>query len=228
MTTGDRLRLVLLAVLLLPNLLLAAPPAEDADALPPGSLVRYFDEQGKVVITSTLPREAIDQGYDLLDSRGRVLRSVEPALSREERRKALAKQQARAEDQDLTRLYPTPQDAERARDRLITALRLKIDYARSAIIQLDDKLSAEVETAAQAEQAGRAVSEAVAANIEIYSKQIREQEEKIADAKKDIAATRQEFAPIIERLRGINGGQPTADQGDDETGSAAEQAGSNQ
>lgn len=222
--------MVLLAGVFPVATLVLAAAADDA-VLPPGALVRYFDDQGRVVITSTLPREAIDKGYELIDSRGRLLRAVEPPLPEAERRKMQEQQRARAENQELMRLYPTPADAERALDRQITTLQLQIDYARSAIVQLDDKLAVEMEAAALAEQAGRQVPEAVTGNIEVYTKQIREQEEKIARAEQDIVAAREQFAPIIERLRGIRDARPghgEANGSSDEKTSTAEQADSKQ
>ena len=155
------------------------------------------------MISSVLPEQAIFSGYEIIDNRGRVLRVVEPAMPEEERRKMQEEMRIRQQDNQLKRLYPTPEDAERARDRQIASLRLGIDYARGNISQLDGKLAAEVAKAAESERAGQPVSEAVQANIELYTRQIREQEEKIADIERDIGVVTEEFAPIIRRLREI-------------------------
>lgn len=49
--------------------------------------------------------------------------------------------------------------------------------------------------------------EAVQANIELYTRQIREQEDKIVDIEKDIGVVNEDFAPIIRRLREIESEQ---------------------
>ena len=159
------------------------------------------------MISSVLPEQAIYTGYEIIDNRGRVLRVVEPAMPEEERRKMQEEMRLRQQDNQLKRLYPTPEDAERARDRQIASLRLGIDYARGIISQLDSKLAAEVASAADAERAGKPVPEAVQANIELYTRQIREQEDKIVDIEKDIGVVSEEFAPIIRRLREIESEQ---------------------
>ena len=181
----------------------AASAKADPEALPPGALYRFRNANGSLMISSVLPEQAIFSGYEIIDNRGRVLRVVEPAMPEEERRKMQEEMRIRQQDNQLKRLYPTPEDAERARDRQIASLRLGIDYARGNISQLDGKLAAEVAKAAESERAGQPVSEAVQANIELYTRQIREQEEKIADIERDIGVVTEEFAPIIRRLREI-------------------------
>ena len=181
----------------------AAPGKADPEALPPGALYRFRNANGSLMISSVLPEQAIYTGYEIIDNRGRVLRVVEAAMPEEERRKLQEEMRLRQQDNQLKRLYPTPEDAERARDRQIASLRLGIDYARGIISQLDSKLAAEVASAADAERAGKAVPEAVQANIELYTRQIREQEDKIVEIEKDIGVVSEDFAPIIRRLREI-------------------------
>lgn len=181
----------------------AASAKTDPEALPPGALYRFRNASGSLMISSVLPEQAIYTGYEIIDNRGRVLRVVEPAMPEEERRKLQEEMRLRQQDNQLKRLYPTPEDAERARDRQIASLRLGIDYARGIISQLDSKLAAEVASAADAERAGKPVPEAVQANIELYTRQIREQDDKIVDIEKDIGVVNEDFAPIIRRLREI-------------------------
>ncbi|MCK5875209.1 MAG: hypothetical protein KAG82_11000 [Alcanivoracaceae bacterium] len=175
----------------------------DPEALPPGALYRFRNANGSLMISSVLPEQAIYSGYEIIDNRGRVLRVVEPAMPEEERRKMQEEMRLRQQDNQLKRLYPTPEDAERARDRQIASLQLAIDYARGNISQLDGKLAAEVAKAAESERVGQPVPEVIQANIELYTRQIREQEEKIADTERDIDAVTEQFAPIIRRLREI-------------------------
>ena len=179
----------------------------DPEALPPGALYRYRTETGDLVITSVLPEKAIYLGYDIIDNRGRLLRVVEAAKPEEERRQMQEEMRLRQQDAQLQRLYPTPEDAERARDRQLASLRLGIDYARGIITQLDGKLAGEVARAAESERAGRAVPEAVQANIDLYTRQIREQEDKIVAIEQDMEAVHEEFAPIIRRLEAIRDGR---------------------
>ncbi|MDF1628225.1 MAG: hypothetical protein P1U78_00395 [Alcanivoracaceae bacterium] len=184
----------------------ARPPGAggDADSLPPGALYRFRSADGNLMISSVLPEQAIQSGYEVIDNRGRVLKVVDPAIPEEERFKMREEMRIRHQDTQLRRLYPTPADAERARDRQTSSFRLGIDYARGIINQLDSKLAEEVAKAAAAERAGKPVPEVVQGNIDLYTRQIREQEEKIAEFEQDIIAVGEDFAPIISRLKAID------------------------
>lgn len=193
---------LLIGLLLSPDYLLANPRASAAaDNIPAGALYRYRAADGQLKISSILPHEALAQGYEVIDGSGRVLRTVEPAIPEEERARLLAEKQQREEIERLRKLFPYAEDAERARDRQIASIELNIGYARGLIVQLDAKLANEVALAARAEQAGRPVSEGVQANIDVYTRQIREQEERIERLNADIEEVRSSFEPIILQLR---------------------------
>jgi hypothetical protein len=180
--------------------------AADSLPLPNGALYRFRDSNGRLVLNSVLPEEAIEVGYEIIDDRGRVLRVVEPALPEAQRKLIQEQRRLHQNDVQLKRLYPTPEDAERARDRQMASLRLGIDYARGIIVQLDIKLADEVAKAAAAERAGKPVPEVVQGNIELYTRQIRDQEEKIEGLERDIELVGEEFSPIIKRLHEIKNG----------------------
>lgn len=187
----------------------AAKPLSSAsatDTMPKGALYRFRDAEGNLAINSVLPESAIQSGYEVIDDRGRVLQVVAPALPEAERKRMQKQSRMRQHDVQLKRLYPTPEDAERARDRQMSSLRLGIDYARGIIVQLDIKLADEVAKAAAAEGAGKPVPEVVQGNIELYTRQIRDQEEKIAGLERDMELVTKDFAPIIKRLHEIESG----------------------
>lgn len=169
--------------------------------LPPGAFYRFRDHDGRLVMTSTLPKQAIELGYEILDARGEVVAVVEKALPEEERKRVLEEKRRAENDKHLLRLYPTPDDAVRARDRQIEAIRLSIDYANSTVAQLRLKLDQEVAAAAGHERAGREVPENLQATIDQYRRQIREQDDLVAKHQEEIDRIEREFDPIIERLR---------------------------
>jgi hypothetical protein len=43
------------------------------------SMYRYTDENGQVVISSSVPQEATQRGYDILNNNGRVVTIIAPA-----------------------------------------------------------------------------------------------------------------------------------------------------
>lgn len=182
----------------------AALSKDTSEELPADALYRYTNSDGRMVIRSTLPREAIYTGYEIVDSQGRVLKTVEKALPEEERIKLREKHRALERDRDLVKLYPTPKDAERARDRQISAIQLKITYAQNNISQLNNKLNDEVSSAANYEKAGNDIPENTKKSIDSISRQIRDEEAKIANFETDIGKISREFEGIINRIQEIN------------------------
>ncbi|WP_194864406.1 hypothetical protein [Alloalcanivorax profundimaris] len=199
-------------LLLLPVLAMAAP-ARDNDGA--GEVMyRYTTPDGNLALSATLTQQAIHSGYQVLDHKGQVLKEVAPAppeaqarLRREMEAKRRAEQQA-ARDEELKRLYAGPEDAERARERQVDALELKIGYARNTLGQLEDKRDAEVSDAARAERAGRAVPEGTREAIRRYNRRMEDTRAEIEAYQRDIEAVRKQYEPIIERLRQLEASAP--------------------
>ena len=200
-------------------LALAAPvsawcaPAQQRgpEGLPPGAVYRYINAQGNTMLTSVLTPEGVQSGYEVVDSQGRVIRIEPPAPSAEEleeiraaRERARHDAQQAQRDAELMRMYAAPEDAERARDRQISALRLNINYARSNIAQTRTRLEQEISNAARIERSGRQVPENTGLVIDRYTRQISELETDIAHYEQEIIKVREAFEPIIERLRVIS------------------------
>lgn len=191
----------------------AAPAAVSAKAdaaLPPGAMYRYTNDAGRLVLTSTLPKEAIYLGYEVIDSSGRLLQTHEKALPEAEREAANAQRRQREEDLALRKLYATPQDAKRARDRQIDAISLKIGYAKNNIVQLNQRMANEVSAAARFEKSGREVPATNQAAIDQLARQIKEQEKQIAAFGRDIEKLNAQFDPIIKRLDELANNQSNA------------------
>ncbi|QJX02519.1 hypothetical protein HML84_13365 [Alcanivorax sp. IO_7] len=177
-------------------------------------MYRYTTPDGNLALSATLTQQAIHSGYQVLDHKGQVLKEVAPAppeaqarLRREMEAKRRAEQQA-ARDEELKRLYAGPEDAERARERQVDALELKIGYARNTLGQLEDKRDAEVSDAARAERAGRAVPEGTREAIRRYNRRMEDTRAEIEAYQRDIEAVRKQYEPIIERLRQLEAGTP--------------------
>jgi hypothetical protein len=142
-----------------------APAASAADA---GiESYRYKDNQGRVVISRQgIPPEFISNGYEVLDVDGRVLRTVPPAPTLEERQR-LAEEKARAKsDVQLLRIYSEPVDVDRARDRKLAELDGVIRVAQSNLHSLRAQQANLQAQAADFERAGRQVPEHLLVQID--------------------------------------------------------------
>lgn len=175
------------------------------DRWPAGAYFRFTTADGVVHLERTLTREAMGVGYQVIDSNGRVVETVEGvALGDEEaRQRRLAKARQEREDKELLRLYAGPDDAVRARDRKLDALELNISYEENNLAQLQMKLEDEVAIAARSERAGKPVPEGVQEAVDRLKRQIATSEGKLASYEQEIDEANSEYAPIIKRLEEI-------------------------
>lgn len=210
------IRCILIAILLLSGLPVASAIAAGKKAgeqeIPSGAMYRYRNANGQIVVSSTLPPDAVQRGYEVLDRQGNLIKEVEAGPSpedleamRAQKEKMREQQRQKQEDERLLRLYAGPDDAIRARDRQIEALRLNIGYSRNNIDQVEEKLSEEISAAARFERQGREVPEQIQATIDRYQRQLQELNREVEGYKQDMQEVREEFAPIIKRLRVLTG-----------------------
>jgi len=203
-------RVALILVLMASAPALAGTGQRASERMPEGAYFRHFSADGVMHLNRTLTPDAIRSGYQLLDESGRILEDVEGVnLNDEEARKMRLERARQArEDKELLRMYAGPDDAVRARDRKIDALKLSISYEENSLAQLQMKLDEEIAVAARNERAGREVPEVVQQAIERLKRQIEMTEEKLQEFEIDIDAAKKEFAPIIQRLKEIENAEP--------------------
>ena len=130
--------------------LLLLPAA--ANAASAESTFRWRDTQGQVHYSSLLPREAIDRGYEVLNSSGDVIKRVAPPLTpaqraaaeaeakRVEKQAALRVEQARR-DNMLLRTFNSVHDIERLRDSRVGALDAQLRLVRDHQDSLEKRLA---------------------------------------------------------------------------------------
>lgn len=116
-------------------------------------LYRYKDENGTEVINHFIPPKYAQNGYEILNNRGDVIRIIAPAPTQEE----LSKRHIIKEFEKLYRRYRSIDEIERAKQRGIVSIESSIAILRSNITMLDDELDGQIERAATAERQGRDV-----------------------------------------------------------------------
>lgn len=121
-------------------------------------LYRYVDDKGITVLSRQgVPPEHIARGYQVLNEQGRVIRVIPPAPSAEEMQRILADRARASSDAQLLRLYSTPEDVERARQRKLTELDGLIAVARGNLQSVRTQQANLQSQAADHERAGRTV-----------------------------------------------------------------------
>ncbi|MFL1453868.1 DUF4124 domain-containing protein [Marinobacter sp. GN3S48] len=190
-------------------LLLAATAAE-------ARMYRYTDENGQIVISNTIPQEASRRGYDILNSKGRVIDSVDPAPTAEEIAAREAREQheeaeriQREKDQALLKRFSHPDQAVRAMHRKIRELEGLNQLKRGNISVIVSQLDNEEGRAADMERAGRDIPESMLEKIRRLEAQIHDIEQEIALQKSEIQSLRDDFEADIKRLETLTGEERT-------------------
>ena len=174
------------------------------------NMYRYTDENGQVVISSTIPQEATKRGYDILGNNGRVIETIPPAPTKEEiaareaekqRQKELAEQ--REKDRQLLKRFSHPDQAVKAMHRKIRELEGLIQLKKGNISVISSQLDSEQSRAADMERAGRDIPESILEKIRRLESQIRDIEREIASQTQEIKALQKAFEADIERLEEV-------------------------
>ncbi|HEX4869549.1 MAG TPA: hypothetical protein VFV15_02335 [Moraxellaceae bacterium] len=187
------------------SLLLPLAHAEDA------RWFRYYDDKKQPVVTDSVTSEHMSRGYDELTASMRLIRHVEPqrALSAEEQAALRAKRDAdiqRAkDDKQLLRLYAGPADAERARNRQLDALQVRIDFSNNMLTTLRQRRAAEAQRAATSERTGKPVPADVKTAIANFDKQITAAQAEVDARKAEQEKVKGDFEPVIKRLAELTG-----------------------
>jgi hypothetical protein len=130
-------------------------------------LYRYTDERGITVLSRQgVPPEHIARGYEVLNEQGRVIRVIPPAPTAEERQRMQLEKARALSDVQLLRLYSTPEDVERARQRKLAELDGLIGVARGNLQSVRTQQGNLQSQAAEHERAGREVPAHLLAQIE--------------------------------------------------------------
>lgn len=169
---------------------------------------RYENDEGRKVMTQTLPPEVVSRGYEILNERGTVIQVVPRALTKEElaaqaeeeRQKRLDAEQLER-DKQLLAIFSSPKDAERARDRKLEAIDVYINVTKGNISKLRSEYDTAQAQAAAKERSGEQVPDYLVSKMDSFGRQIRRAEESIAEKEQEKVSIRDEYQQDIDRLK---------------------------
>jgi len=172
---------------------------------------RYKDKSGVQVINTYVPPEYVKYGYDVITSRGQVIRVIPPAptedelAAREEQKKLKEEQKRQAEvqravDARLMQLYSHPDDAKRALERKLAELDYQVSQKRGQLVALNSKKEKEEEYAAARERMGKVVSEETMQDIARFERQISDINKQIQEIEEGKKVAQIKFEKDIQRM----------------------------
>lgn len=179
-------------------------------------LFRYVNDDGVVVITSSLPPRYASRGYTVLDSRGRVIREVPRQLTAEEVRarqeeeaareaRQRAAERQRRQDEELLRRYGSPEAVVRARDDRVAVIEDDIAAIRTSIDRLEAQQRDLEARAADLERAGRPVPGEVLSELEGIEARIADRHSDVRERQEEIDAVHEAFEQDRRRVASLLG-----------------------
>lgn len=175
-------------------------------------LYKYVNEDGVTVLDSHVPARYVKNGYSILSIDGRVLEVVPRALTDEEiriRDAALAEQRAREKaereqkiaDQNLLRIYGSPEDVVRARDTKLASIEGFINTSKGNVARLESQKRSLESQLADIERAGGTISKERLNQIRSIENRIRSNEAEIQEKLGEMNQLRATFSADLKRVR---------------------------
>ncbi|MCX4193601.1 DUF4124 domain-containing protein [Methylophaga sp. OBS1] len=199
-----------------------------------GQLYRFPDENGVLTLSTSLPPEAAQKGYDIIDDKTmRVIKRVAPAptedelealeaekLREAERKKKQeiaaqeaekARQKQRQHDRTLLITYPTEVDLLAARDKDINYRQEQIGMLSAKLPILKQRLQDVQKEAAERELSGGKITDNMQKRLDAAQEEIRIRQQSIKIYQAEIEALKTQYQQDLERLRYLRGTQTTED-----------------
>lgn len=176
------------------------------------NLYRYINEQGVQSIGTSLPADAAQRGYDILDAQSmRLVERVAPALSAEqiekleqqEREQKLAEEQRKKQaiyDKRLLSLYQSVEDVEDAKHRDVNAKKITLEQTKLSLTELEAKHQQLQQQAADDELSG-GITPKTKKSLTQNTLRISETKQLIASLEKEIATLTAQYEADAARLK---------------------------
>ncbi|MFT7687131.1 MAG: hypothetical protein ACI9FB_002483 [Candidatus Azotimanducaceae bacterium] len=175
-------------------------------------LYKYINEDGVTVLDSHVPARYVKDGYTILRLDGRVLEVVSRALSdkeilirdqnlAEERRLNRIEREQKIADQNLLRIYSTPEDVVRVRDDKMASIEFAINTSKGRESRLKSQKRDMQAQLADIERAGGTISNERLAQIRGIDSKIRQNEREMASKLDEMLTLQASYAADLKRVR---------------------------
>lgn len=193
--------------------LLTAATAMAAD------LYRYRNDEGNLVINHTMPPRFAKNGYERIDSNGRVVERVEALApktetgeSSEEGEDADVSPKAAVAQERLDKYllvsFSTVEEISAARERKLTQLLREVEVTRGSVEKIDrQRLTAEQE-AAQYQRSGKDIPEAIKNRMSDIEERGKRARESMQSRQIEHAQAEKLYAGYIKRFKKLKGLSP--------------------
>jgi hypothetical protein len=176
-----------------------------------GSLYRYTNDEGNMVVDDRVPTEYASRGYEVLNEEGIVMEVVPRELTEEVLEQqdvqikiaaaaAAEQERLRKWDESLLLRYSTIEDIEAARERSLRDLRIRVSILKSNTRSIKQQVESYQAVAADIERSGGTVDLARLETIEELQSEIAITERSIIDRQAEVGRVQEGFQLDIDRF----------------------------
>ncbi len=187
--------------------LLCAPLAfsnQDINKNPGRVYYRYLNDDGVMVLHSSIPPRYIHKGYEVVSLRGEVLRVVPPAPDEEDAERIASERRAKAEqerqDALLRRRYSSLHDLDVDRHRSLLELENSINILQNTLSNIRLQIENQQAQAAAVERTGKSVTPEMLRHLSVLQGEQQDINVQIEQRREEYQALEQRFEQDRERL----------------------------
>ena len=144
---------------------------------------RYIDENGKLVLSGSIPNDRVKYGYEVVDESARVLQKIEPQLSeaqyQEKRGREAALKKCRQAIDRVQNLFQSQSDIDYAEEQALTSIENQIVNTKANLTHVRNQREELEMQAAQMDLSGKPIANTFLDNIESARTQERNLKEQI-------------------------------------------------
>jgi chromosome segregation ATPase len=172
------------------------------------NLYRYRNHQGVVEVSTRIPTEYVKNGYEVVSQDGKVLKVVDPQLSKIEYEAKLARQEVQRSREEAVRrliaLYGSEDDIRHAEASKIKSIENAIAQAKSDVARLRNEKARLEEQAAMRERTGAATNGDTIKYLKVLERRIADRVSEIEKRHSDIEEARRQFHADRELFREVH------------------------
>ena len=144
---------------------------------------RYIDENGKLVLSGSIPNDRVKYGYEVVDESARVLQKIEPQLTeaqyQEKRGREAALKKCRQAIDRVQNLFQSQSDIDYAEEQALTSIENQIVNTKANLTHVRNQREELEMQAAQMDLSGKPIANTFLDNIESARTQERNLKEQI-------------------------------------------------
>ncbi len=190
---------------------------------------RFKDESGRYIVSNILPPEYANKGYDIISTRGNVIKHIarkktateaelEKSKIQSQKQAELQKSQAlkqraaqRKKDQLLLRMFSSISDIERSRDEKISAIEVLESITQDNIKRQNIQLEKSQARADLSQKNGAKISKLLQSHLEKTSANIQDSQDFLTRKQKEKEQINRKYNILIERFEKLNINKRTED-----------------